>query len=255
MFNNNLLMAAVAATSSSYVTRAVHCEGDDDAARGADLTGASDGKEISCSFWIKTTNSSENYLMSSHTAGADTSINDSSIGSGTAGDGKWGLTVYNTSDSKIGNVWTNTAINDGEWHHVAMSMDLLNGVGVVYVDGVEDKASGAILTNDTIDLTDTDWRVFTDNSSQLTADVADLWINFNYIDFSDSATRAKFINSSGKPVDLGDDGSTPTGTKPIMYFKLAADVDAPTFYTNKGSGGGFGTVSGTLTEASSSPSD
>jgi len=55
-----------------------------------------------------------------------------------------------------------------------------------------------------------------------------------------------------KPVDLGSDGSTPTGTAPIMYFSRRNG--ASTWGDNKGSGGTF-TQSGTFLAGSDSPSD
>ena len=85
--------------------------------------------------------------------------------------------------------------------------------------------------------------------------MADLWIapgvslldNNGYIP---EATRRKFISANGKPVDLGSDCSAPTGTAPAVCFS----GDATTFGTNKGTGGTF-TLTGTLTDASTSPSN
>lgn len=81
--------------------------------------------------------------------------------------------------------------------------------------------------------------------------MSDLWAEYGvYVDFSVEATRLKFRNAGGKPVNLGSDGSIPTGGSPIQYFS-GATVD---WHTNKGTGGGF-TENGTLTTASTSPSD
>jgi len=70
-----------------------------------------------------------------------------------------------------------------------------------------------------------------------------------YLDFSNSANRAKFI-LAGKPVDLGSDGSTPTGVAPPLYMKNPA----ATAGTNSGTGGNL-TKNGSPTTASTSPSD
>jgi hypothetical protein len=64
------------------------------------------------------------------------------------------------------------------------------------------------------------------------------------------ATIAKFFSAAGKPVALGADGSTPTGTAPRIFFS----GDNSSFATNKGTGGSF-TLTGSLTNASTSPSD
>lgn len=82
-------------------------------------------------------------------------------------------------------------------------------------------------------------------------DVADFWCApSQFIDFTIEANRRKFIDAAGKPVDLGADGSTPTGTAPAIFFS----GDHATFGTNKGTGGSF-TLTGTLTDATTSPND
>lgn len=82
-------------------------------------------------------------------------------------------------------------------------------------------------------------------------DAADIWIApGQFIDFSVEANRRKFISANGKPVDLGADGSTPTGTAPAVFFS----GNASGFAINKGTGGDF-TLTGSLTNASTSPSD
>jgi hypothetical protein len=85
----------------------------------------------------------------------------------------------------------------------------------------------------------------------LIADVSNFWMApGQYIDFSVEANRRKFIDANGKPVDLGADGSTPTGTAPAVFFS----GDASGFGTNKGTGGTF-TLTGALTDATTGPSD
>lgn len=94
--------------------------------------------------------------------------------------------------------------------------------------------------------------LFSDSvGSNFVGDAADTWIApGQFIDFSVEANRRKFIDVNGKPVDLGADGSTPTGTAPPMFFS----GNAAGFPTNKGTGGVF-TLTGSLTNASTSPSD
>lgn len=98
-----------------------------------------------------------------------------------------------------------------------------------------------------------------DGAEFYTGDMADLWIapGQSILTGSDisAETRAKFINPSTlKPVDLGADGSTPTGVAPRMFFRRAPAAAASTFGTNLGTGGAF-TTTGTLTNAATSPSD
>jgi hypothetical protein len=67
-------------------------------------------------------------------------------------------------------------------------------------------------------------------------------------DITVQANREKFIKN-GRPVDLGADGSLPTGTKPIVYIK----GNYESFTNNLGSGGKYYLNTGTLTNFSSRP--
>ncbi len=103
--------------------------------------------------------------------------------------------------------------------------------------------------DDIIDL-DTEglWRIGASTSGaasgKLDGDIADLRIDFGtYIDLSVEANRRKFISSSGRPVDLGSDGSVPTGSAPDIFLS----GDTATWHTNDGVGGGF-TENGALTD-------
>jgi hypothetical protein len=76
-------------------------------------------------------------------------------------------------------------------------------------------------------------------------DMADLWVApGTFIDFSNVANRRKFIDADGKPVD-------PTN---FPASAILFSGDASTFGTNQGTGGSF-TLTGTLTDATSSPSN
>ena len=147
---------------------------------------------------------------------------------------------------------TTTGLDDGAWHHIICSCDLASGLGKIYVDDA-DNTGTPTLTNTDMDLTHPNNDVGALSSgatNKLEGDLADLWFDTSYIDLSVEANRRDFIDTSSKPVDLGSDGSTPTGGQPIVF--LSGDTDD--WHTNKGSGGGF-TENGALTTASTSPSD
>lgn len=79
--------------------------------------------------------------------------------------------------------------------------------------------------------------------------MAELWVDREVLWIDENgriptATRRKFINADLMPVDLGADGSTPTGTQPMIF--LSGDADA--FVVNKGSEE-FTLVNGPLTDA------
>lgn len=81
--------------------------------------------------------------------------------------------------------------------------------------------------------------------------LADVWITTtHYIDFGDSGSRAKFHAINGKPLSLGTDGTLPFGYQPEIFFS----GDAAAFGANRGTAGAF-TLTGSLTDASTSPSD
>lgn len=67
------------------------------------------------------------------------------------------------------------------------------------------------------------------------------YLSQDYIDLSDAANRAKFMNPDGSPKFLGDDGSGPTGNQPLTYFRFRPGEATG---TNLGSIGNF-TSSGT----------
>lgn len=75
------------------------------------------------------------------------------------------------------------------------------------------------------------------------------------LDLSVTANRRKFISATGKPVDLGADGSTPTGVKPTYFLHQPhGDSDPATFLLNAAGTGAFTNNGDPLTIAPSSPS-
>jgi hypothetical protein len=140
-------------------------------------------------------------------------------------------------------------LDDTDWHHVLISVDTSNTSNRhVYFDDSSMGGSWDIYTVDSI----IDYTVQlnigrrgVNNTRYLKGYLADVWIDFdNYIDFSVEANRRKFISAAGLPVNLGSDGSLPTGSAPEVFLSgPAAD-----WHTNKGTGGGFSEV-GELTDA------
>ena len=91
-------------------------------------------------------------------------------------------------------------------------------------------------------------NVLKTTSVKATFDVSHIWISRQSVDFSDSAVRAKFYDSNMKPVDLGVDGSTPTGVQPDHF---APDGDLA---NNLGTQSNW-TEIGTVPNSSTSPTD
>lgn len=216
--------------------------------RGADYTGNANGKTGIISFWVKKNADAEHYVFQNDGNYVDLRLKtDGTVqiqlvplsGSGT---------VLNMSTS------AGAVTNDGNWHHILMSWSIGSSLGHLYIDDVNAKASDTYTNND-VDYTRSQhsFGATTTGTSKLSADVAAVYMNLAaYLDFSVTANRRKFVSANGYPVNLGADGSLPTGTAPILFLHLADGAAVSTFATNKGSGGGM-TLTGTLTEAATKP--
>jgi len=126
----------------------------------------------------------------------------------------------------------------------------------LYVNDVSDLLV-AVYVNEIINYTVESWVVGASSTGtfKFNGAIAELWFNMGqYLDFSVEANRRKFISATGKPVNLGSDGSTPTGVAPIVYQRINGGDAAAGFATNLGTGGNFSVV-GSLDIASTSPSD
>jgi hypothetical protein len=75
------------------------------------------------------------------------------------------------------------------------------------------------------------------DSSLLNANLYDLWFDDVAVD-----DVSKFYNA-GKPVDLGSDGSAPTGSPPALYFSRAGNGNT---WNNNSSGGSSFSLNGSL---------
>jgi len=75
------------------------------------------------------------------------------------------------------------------------------------------------------------------SSNQTDGKFADVYVANEYLDISSASNRRKFIDAGGEPVDLGSDGSSPTGNQPAIFCggsHLAADWNTG---DNLGAGG------------------
>jgi hypothetical protein len=236
------------ASKSRYVARAVNFDGTNDyLTRGGGLTGASDGKVGTCSFWAKFN-------------GGDGSLQYIVAFAGGSGwtvfrytDNKLYVSGYNPSGSNIVNYNSSgTYLSSSGWNHFLASWDLAAGALQMYVNDATASPMITMNTNDTIDYTTSDWGIGATviGASKLNADIADLYVNFaTRIDFSIEANRRKFISVEKKPVNLGQNGELATGSQPIIFCQGPAS----NFSTNKGTGGNF-TATGALADSTTSPS-
>ncbi len=116
-----------------------------------------------------------------------------------------------------------------------------------------DETNTSIKVEGTVDYTRADYAFGARVAGilKLTGCLAQFYLNpEEHIDFTVEANRRKFVSAGGKPVDMGADGSDPTGNVPLVFLSGAT----VSWHTNKGDGGGM-TENGALTDCASSPSD
>ena len=224
--------------------------------KSTDLTGTAIGENGICAFWsdLKGGNGALQDILACVTdhirieRKADDKI--SIILLTTGGSGLW---TFNSTSTFT------TASNPG-WHFFAFAWQLdASPVALRRIDGaVLAGTDAAGPSQGNVDWTNTNWTMGATagagGGNKIFADVGDFYLDDNFFDISVLANERKFIDAAGKPVDLGEDGSGPTGAAPLVYFSKRDGEAASAFATNKGTGGGF-TENGTLSDGASSPSD
>lgn len=244
---NQTITVTVTDVADVFAANAVTFDGTNDYFSGEALSGLSDSKTGTLSVWLK------------FAAGGDL-VEQTIIASGNGrfrfyrrDDNLLIIDGFNAVGGQILGVYLSSIESTDGWVHALASWDLAAGTIQFYKTDV----SGANVytnSNDTIQYNDNTYRVCNENGAgnqKLNGDIAELWFMPGVaLDLSNSANRRKFISAGGKPVSLGSDGSTPTGSAPLIFLSGAT----ASWQTNDGTGGGF-TLNGTLTTASTSPSD
>lgn len=239
-------------SGANTAVNAVDFDGSNDGlSRGAGFTGAADSRTGIISFWFRLDGGD----------GSEQAIFRSSDG---------GVNIYRNTTNRFhiflggGGTFefrtTNTYTASATWRHFLASWSTNAAAGAktshLYIDGSSDKtvvSDGSAAFD--IDYTKADWGVGFNpgaGTNKFDGCLAEVYCAFGqFLDFSNSANRDKFRSAAGKPLSsLGTDGSTPTGSAPTVYL----NNPAPSFQTNKGTGGNL-TVTGSLDVASTSPSD
>lgn len=243
---------AVLATSG-FAVNAVTFDGSTDyLTRGADLTGAADSKVGIFSAWYRCDNdlaTDRDFINSVPPRFYVTHY----------GNDKIQILGYDTTGTKKLRVDSSSTFGAGAtWHHILISWNLATPDSWMYIDDSSDMVVDTELDAE-IDLATniTDWAIGGSSlgAELLDGDLAEVYFNIaTSLDLTTAANRRKFIDAAGKPVDLGSDGSTPTGTAPIIYLSVRPGDAASVFATNKGSGGNL-TDQGSIALAATSPSD
>jgi hypothetical protein len=250
---NALLMAADgAAPAAALAALAADFDGTNDhMARNAALTGAVAGGVGLVSFWLRLD-------------GGDAATNTVLYGDNSGSirlqvlrnaSNKFQVQGRNSSNSIIlSMVSSGTYTAGASWIHVLMSWRLSTGTGQLYINDVADLAASPTLTSGSVQLNCNNWTCGAPVglSSRLNGALAELYLAPTYLDLSVESNRRKFSTADGKPADLGANGSTPTGSAPLIYLSLRSGDAVTDFATNRGGGGNFG-ITGTLDLVTPSP--
>jgi len=208
-------------------------------ARNSAITGLSSGKVFSFAVAVKKDATGDVVpIMEMHdTATPSTTSTDIRLRIELGSTGRVALIARDSSDSDVLNASSGTSYDNANWQMILGSVDLSDtGKRQVYVDGSAASITWSTYANANIDFSGVlnAWI-----GKQLTSDFADgrigfFWFNTEYIDFSQEANRLKFFDAFNYPVDLGEDGSLPTGNQPLIYLNNDFHLG-----TNLGSGGDF----------------
>jgi hypothetical protein len=226
-------------------TGAVKFDGSTYLERGGDLTGNSDGDYCSFSFWFRydaDDNDSRGSTIYETDGNHFKFVNSSN---GVQVEGREDSPSYRVVDTGFG---SGSMHNDTtNWHHVCGTVDgTTAGNNNFFVD---DSASTIYrygrLDGGDIDFTQANHTIGASEggSPAITMSIWEFWVAIGVnLQMNTTSNRRKFINADLTPVDLGSDGSTPTGTAPIIYLSGTPDE----FIVNKGTGGNFSVTAGAL---------
>lgn len=256
-----LLPAAPGATPLDYGTtppvwaaNAVSFSGSSYLQRLTTFTGAANSPRGIISFWTK---NAPGYSFQSLITYGDEGIDGGGLGDFYRSASYNKLYVYDAALNAFlmgGNLTTPT----NAWFHVIAAWDTTQGATAqrIYIDDVADSRRVGSWTAATILQAFNSCHVgrYVYAGAQygtLTGDLSELYYApGQWLDLTDANQRLKFRSSTGKPVDLGASGATPTGTPPMLYLRAGA----ATYGANSGSGGDMVRV-GTFSPAPTSPSD
>ena len=235
-------------------------DGGDQLERSAPGVFSADGKEFAFSFWFNLADEDDqtHVIFSSISSSSNKFLLQRSA-SGGAQDNNLAVVGRNTRNTLI--LYIETLLNsNGQfdsssrstgWNHFLMSGNLATSTFHMYANGVNVFDTGAtFVVNSNIDFTGLFHvgRIGGD-STAFYGEMAEFWMDDSFIDFSSSTNREKFYSSGGAAVDLGSDGSTPTGSAPLVYLHLDSGETGNNFASNAGTGGDLSVTAGALTNA------
>lgn len=208
------------------------------------LTGVSDGKTISGSFWVMFDNASTNVRILTEATGSSNRL----LITRTSGNALQ-IGIFNSSGGDVVNVSTIAGIfSSGTQYSVQFCFDVTNAAKrKIYINSEDMTLSVAAYNNQDMVFSGDNWTfgaLYTGTYSQyLDGKLSEFYLTTEYIDFSQEANRLKFRDCFGNPTDLPSAITALSVPNPAIYMRFP-----PTsFGTNSGTGGDF-TVNGTITD-------
>ena len=253
-YTHGILMPA------AYTPGAVEFDGTNDVmSRSTDFTGNAASQVGTLSFWYLPSTGSgfTEYVYASTGAGGVINY----VAQLAASSALELLFLSSTGGTVVNLGSTVLVTSTGGWRHIAAAFDMAStGKSHLYIDGVDAKSStSSQSTALTCAWAQNGHHVggvdAASTGNRLAGRLADFYLNTAaFIDISASSNLLLFRSAAGKPVDLGSSGQTPTGSAPTFFFTHVAGATASDFATNR-AGNGNMTITGALTESTSSPSD
>jgi hypothetical protein len=234
-----------AAAGGDYTASAATFDGTDYLLRNASLTGQADSKYMLFSCWVKLSRNNaiqtlaaifvpSYYLLHFYFPPND----------------KVELVVKDDNNNAIVATSSYDATGVSTWIHIALSVDLNSSSNrALYVNGSADSTTWSVYdTSKTFkygSISKVYIGAYSTSQYMFAGDLSEMYFGStsSFYDLSQSSNLEKFRSSGGKPVNLGSDGSTPTGSAPLVYWNGQYNSGA------NASGAGDLTIAGTLENA------
>lgn len=202
--------------------------------KAGNLTGVVDGKQFTLSFWFKQNANNDPTIFA---LGNRFVITINSV------TGLLFLNVQNSSGTVILQSSISPVVNDGNWHHAIISVDLTSTARRhVYIDNVAYAAAWPVYTNNNINFEAGSAGVGAAPTglSKYSGDLSELYFDTTYRDLSSVNLLRNFISADGRPARRANGGAI------WMTGETSGWGD------NKGSGGNFA-LFGALTTSTNLP--
>jgi len=237
MFSSNTSQVAATATQAE----AVDFDGTNDyLRRTSDLTGNTDGKTFTFSFWTWIpVGAPLGFVYYANNAGTGRFLVEVGAGQTVR------IRGWTTSGTATLDVTTVSVVPAGTFVNVLISVDLANAANRrIYMNDVAVGATWTTYGNNNIDFTCLQHDICSNGSSaDGTKRLSNVYLDYTYRDLSVEANRRLFVTADLKPA------AGQAALNPILYLPMS---DPTTVGTNTGTGGNF-TLTGTIARSGRGP--